>query len=608
MGRGRWREREIELEAPSSYPEFRRGAWELTTELTAAEAMEKLPGMEGWAWQVDVPRAAIPASGSECAEAPETGGGLAVAVHWLQVRCPRCGAEVRLGCPGQSAFQLHGDADGGLPVGAFRGWDGPEADEALGYRSPAREALRLLRQCALPTLDRTGSVRVGSHPAWDMRQRCPLCGEEFLACFQEGAAQEPDAGHDRPRAFLIERVGAHGSAEAVGVRTVGSGGPERIVLDLDTGLAWVDGRAFLKTSAADLLGLSVDVCRGSSMVHDRAVLRAVVDAAESARPELQAGRDRAGELQWVDIAERNRFLGYPEGFYSDAFVQAGSASCFYGCACNLPRRYEDLAPFYSLSGLPDCKSIRRLAFERPAFIALALCADRPPFENVDLLRRLMAHRHGPRYFALTADKRFALFWRALAELKGERAVWRWMEGRDPRDFPDEGAMIGLHDHHRRLGELAADFAPDLKVASIMEAAPLMAAAASDGRASLVPYGYGERQTALAASVGGFDFSLPASPAELARAGAELRSCLSCYADRVPDQSVIVLVRSRDALVAAVELDGPCRQILQKRAARNERIDPAPPLGMAIAEWFDAKRLPDAAAQARRHDAAHSDPQ
>jgi len=134
----------------------------------------------------------------------------------------------------------------------------------------------------------------------------------------------------------------------------------------------------------------------------------------------------------VDFAIANRLRGYPDALYEGVFIRnRWHPDSYTPCMAPfgvLPVSYEGADDAYRLSGLPQAKSIRRIAFGQPLFISYAHAVRSIPFDDPNILRDLLSNESALRLLeALRHSRGEVTIFEYLRETRGELATWTYVK-------------------------------------------------------------------------------------------------------------------------------------------------------------------------------------
>lgn len=301
-------------------------------------------------------------------------------------------------------------------------------------------------------------------------------------------------------------------------------------------------------------------------------------------------RGCAPGLNVLDLAFANRLQGYPDDLYRNLFTTPRYDSVAAPFAA-LPIRYADIATAYDASGLPQCKSIRRISFRQPLFISYAHNLDRIPFSDPNLLRQLLSDRAALRVLNAQYDycgDGISVF-EFLRETRGELGTWNYL-----KKLIDAGNNF---DFLFRKGErriVAGEIGTFLASQKIAEAARTLSYIFSRemvfSRGIQEAYSYSWETAQMEGDVGPFSFWLPRTPLDLLKAGMELRNCLADYVYWIDDERAVLIVSRAGSPVGAVEVKTHRQCVVQAKARFNKEIVKGSALESAFAEWMCDKRL------------------
>lgn len=391
---------------------------------------------------------------------------------------------------------------------------------------------------------------------------------------------------------------------------VSAGRCEELCLRLDDGNVEVDGQLAREEPAnaeAPQPDAGPSACETLAMVSYGFICHEMVDAVQEllarnydSPDSLEQCLSALGKTKiatWrdsrlMDLAFANRFRGYPDQFYEKAY--ALDRNLQYGllyawrAGSVLPMNYEECDAAYRASCLPNVESVRRVAFGQPWIIALAHRLERIPFEDVNILVRLLEHPSAFRMLdglqGLQKGQKAALDY--LVELYGEpKALMCLMYVCCLRG--------GIGSLGRQVPRLSDRVVAQLKKLGVQGAADALAALASDALAGssgaldsadlFAEYEYPEQVKALEGEVRGFRFTLPDAPWDYITAGVQLHNCLRKYAVSASDETVL-LVHRGEKLVGAVGVHAGTREVVQAYAACNCPVENVPGFAEALAEW------------------------
>ena len=378
--------------------------------------------------------------------------------------------------------------------------------------------------------------------------------------------------------------------------------PKSIRFDLSRGFTEVDGVQLLKNDehSGDDLGLLLPgfsceklLAHIASLMDERngRVARVLELVGVSRRRNRHLPTATAGK-SFIDLAIANRFHNYPDAFYLNLFTQRSEwEKDLMGLVpfAALPVLYEDVPRVFDMSGLPSCKSIRRLAFGQPLFISYAHRLRQMPFDDPNILASLLSHEKALAFLELLegAEGDTTVF-EYLKESREDLAVWRYLKRLMNDGFLDDISTGGYRE------------ALDAETTRMVDALPIGKASSAlaavfkfhrQGRSVFDDYDYTSAEWQLRGTAGGFDFELPRNPLEMTLAGEELGNCLASYADRLSKQSTtIVVARRGNKLVGAFEVLLEEGMVMQARARFNDPLSSCKGLREACESWANEKGL------------------
>lgn len=485
-----------------------------------------------------------------------------------------------------------------------------------GKEPPYSELTRLLGQIPLPFDEdwtRIQSKRLGSRlPGYMGIYQCQHCGGYWYARTAEFSLRSEASGLAGPPINTLRHIKAVVKAGKRWIKIsfdkpVGPKGFSRVAFDTVGGLFEVDGVQGFKSARGTrdclgllpldfecpgLLGLTLDLLaeRIGSIRADSATL-----ACGRANCE---GKD-SEPLRIVDLALANRFRGYPDSFYRAAYegislrthgIDSASASwrvpeirLFEG----LPVDFHDIPDAYAACGLPDAKSIRRLAFKQPWLIAYAFAYDRMPFDDVNLLRAFLSGDNALEKARLAACGARNNIFEYVKETRGELAAWKMLTcppiGLDSIIYLSCDASEIPPQVRNQIGAL-----PLKRAVPILESLALYSCDHSDWEQNfkklVVGYEYAETALSLQGDYGQVRFRLPGNGLELIAAGDQLKNCLGSYVCLQGNETYVVEIFHETKLAGAVEVDLTARRVLQARGPCNRSLEMAPAIHRAFRAW------------------------
>lgn len=134
------------------------------------------------------------------------------------------------------------------------------------------------------------------------------------------------------------------------------------------------------------------------------------------------------------LVAANRFVGYPVAFYNEMALSAtgqsstGGLELVYPLKTGLPRECAEVEALYEQMGLPEGEQLKRCLSERPQLLIDIRRKPDLPFVSADVLARFFQL---PRIDfcmrILSFYPQSAAGWRRLVEVKGEEAVFSYIE-------------------------------------------------------------------------------------------------------------------------------------------------------------------------------------
>lgn len=377
-----------------------------------------------------------------------------------------------------------------------------------------------------------------------------------------------------------------------------------IRLDLARGYTEVDGLQLMKGDApvspslARLpLGFSCDELLSlvSSLMSERiGNTKRALQLVKAARCGTVPGSLYGPGTNILDLAIANRLRGYPDALYEHVFRKR--VWCPGDCTPRiapfgvLPVNYDEIGRAFELSGLPQCKSIRRAAFEQPLFIAYSQAARTIPFKDPNILKSLLSSDAAlPLLHALGRSHGNITVFEYLIEARGELATWRYVE-----DLVGRGELLAFLSYGGRRQVLDERARRVIDRLPVDKAAPVLRGILAEDAHCEVgltgEYEYDQQQLELQGSLSGFDFILPPTPLSMILAGTELGNCLPAYASRIEKRSTIIVERSEGNAIAALEIDADESCVVQAKGKHNKQIPRQGALYSAFTAWLHDKRL------------------
>ena len=386
---------------------------------------------------------------------------------------------------------------------------------------------------------------------------------------------------------------------------------ESIVFDLVRGYTSVDGRQLMKENFATDVGIFAFPfgfhCEGL-ISHLLALLGErigsidhAVNRLRNSRISCHSGGSLGNAVSFVDLAVANRLRGYPDALYESILAGLDNRRNVVNRSWKwvrqfdvLPIRYENIESVYGSSGLPQVKSIRRIAFAQPLVIASVMELDQIPFSDLNILSAMLRHEKALTILdVLTMDDRGGLsVFSCLKRTHGELATWKFMEG-----LVDDQARL------RVIGTRSQKLSLDPGVLSRASSMPIKKAAGFYQEAIMnlnwllkpisEKYAYSQKVKQLEGDSAGFAFVLPSTPLEFIYAGADMGNCLAQYVHHScqgVDYPIVLLVYEGGNLAGAVEMDEDCMTVIQANARYNKPIDSNSLLEKAFLSWMEDKGL------------------
>ena len=574
------------------------------------------------------------------------GGSAHIRAHYLTAVCPHCGIKEQLEHGRWRVYRageckiahIIDDECDDEPQGASRcyadhprDWmpfdDGelaPLTDNSegiempYGNRLPVQELKAHLRQ---PTLSHGGidvgtSRRVyGRIGGYKGIYSCQHCGKAYYVVYNAPNQDDPVIRPDDLKPYEAQTpfftcaqinvlIESRANDITIGFSPPLEGHINTIRFELARGYMEVDGLQLMKGdepvspsfahlplgfACAELLSLV------SSLMSERiGDVERALQLVKSARYNTVPGSMYGSGVNVLDLAVVNRLQGYPDALYENIFPKR--TCCPEDCVPYiapfgvLPVNYDEIEKVYGLSGLPQCKSVRRAAFEQPLLITYAQTARTIPFKDPDVLTNLLSGDAAlPLFDALSRSRGEISVFEYLLESRGELAVLRYVEsliGKGKRlAFLGCGGRRRVLDEHTRR---AIDKLPVDKAGSVLQGILIEDACCEVDLTG--EYEYDQQQLELQGSLFSFDFILPPTPLSMILAGAELGNCLSAYASRIEKRSTIVVVRSEGSAIAAVEVDADKSCVVQAKGKYNKQIPRQGALYSAFTTWLHDKRL------------------
>lgn len=566
--------------------------------------------------------------------------------HYLTATCPHCGIQERLEhgrwrvyYAGESRIaHIIDDECDDEPRGTSRcyadhpcDWmpfdDGKLAlltdnDENIempyGNHLPVQELKARLRQLALPLEDvdiENGERVFGRIGGYKGIYSCQHCGNAYYVIYNTPQWEDPVVRPDTLRAYEAQTpivactqisASIESDAEDITIRFSPplDGHINTIRFDLAWGYTEVGRVQLMKgdepaspSFACLPLGFSCDSLLSfvSTLMSERiGDTKHALQLVKSTRCGTVPGSLYGPGTSFLDLAIVNRLRGYPDALYKNIFHKR--VWCPEDCTpCiapfgALPVNYDEIEKAYGLSGLPQCKSIRKAAFEQPLFISYAQTARAIPFKDPNVLKSLLTSDAAlPLFDALSRSRGEITVFEYLIETRGELATLRYVENLIGRS--NWLGFLGCGGRRRMLDERTRQVIDKLPVDKASSA--LQGILTGDASCNLdltSEYEYEQRQLDLQGSLSNFDFILPSTPLSLILAGAELGNCLSIYANRIEKRSTIVIVRREGNTVAAVEVDADKSCVVQAKGRHNKQIPKQGVLNSAFTAWLFDKHL------------------
>ena len=445
---------------------------------------------------------------------------------------------------------------------------------------------------------------------------CRHCGGHWYA-YTKGLWPVSESSETLQRQFaLARRIKATVTAEKRWLRVdfdrgIGSGGITHVAFDTSGGLFEVDGVQGFKTEKGTRSCLEQVDCDFAcpelfdlvgGLLFERIPSFGPSTAALSSRRKSLGGRWSREGMRVIDFAIANRFRDYPEAFYAEAYEEPPAESDstrnsrFFPDVRfheGLPVHYRDVPAAYESCGLPDAKSIRRLAFRQPWIIAYAASFVRLPFKDVNLLRAFLSRDDALKMARLAAGEASHSIFEYIKQTRGELAAWR-MICHPPVDLREVFYLWCSNATAPQSVRTSLDSMPLKEALDIL----VLVAYASCDESSwrriathlFLDYAYTEEMTALQGTYGGVRFCLPKTGMCLLRAGSELHNCLASYVDAQEAGSLVLTMQHGDELVGAVEVDLMERLIIQAKGPCNAAIAQDKAIFGAFEEWAHANGL------------------
>ena len=296
----------------------------------------------------------------------------------------------------------------------------------------------------------------------------------------------------------------------------------------------------------------------------------------------------------VDFAIANRLRGYPDALYERVFVQSRwHPDSYTPCMAPfgvLPVSYKGVDDAYNLSGLPQVKSIRRIAFGQPLFISYAHAIRSIPFDDPNILKDLLSNDSALRLFeAIRRSRGEVTIFEYLRETRGELTTWTYikalMSGSAPLYF------LGFGGKRKALGNGVKQMVDRLPIGKAGEVLQGVLSECEDcGRDLLEEYGYTMNERHLEGAAGGFDFKLPPSPLDVIVVGADMGNCLSGYVDRIGGNRAVIIAYRNGRAEGAIDVRMEDLRVTEARARCNKALSSNRALNEAFYSWIQEKRL------------------
>ena len=391
-------------------------------------------------------------------------------------------------------------------------------------------------------------------------------------------------------------------------RNIGNGGPSHLSFDTLGGIFEVDGVQGFKTQRGTKLCLqeldySFECPRLFDIVGELLFER--VQSFDSAVTTLLTRRAALGG-QWtkdglciVDYAIANRFRNYPIAFYNESY-KATSKSCIRGVRFSegLPVHYCDVLAAYEACGLPNVKSIRRLAFAQPWIISYATYFTRLPFKDVNLLRAFLSGERALHNAELAADEVSHSIFEYVKKTRGELAAWKMIRclntGHSSVNLQDVFNLYCAGETTFQSERTPLDFMPLKEALNILVC--LCNATHNESRWHesishlFLNYSYTKEMVALQSVYRNVKFCLPETGMDLLKAETKLHNCLSSYIVDQGASSLVLTMQRSEKLVGAIEVDICERKVLQALGPCNVNLTEDKAIFEAFKEWAESNKL------------------
>lgn len=575
-------------------------------------------------------------------ETSQDGTGPLVEAHYLTFTCPHCGTHEHLlherwfayasqaGIPilkkeaaddAEATCRTFADLPRAwmpfspgqlIPIGALNG----RVESPYGHYSPVEKFIAYMKQPRLPfeedwhPLIQLTYGQFGSY--WGV-YACQHCEQPSYVTYLE-------PNDVSPMSHTINTSLSTGSIPVISLRQIRAtvisnaraisidfdppvdGRIKNVTFELVRGFTTIDGFQLMKQNvhsvselAAFPLGFSCD----QLLSHLNTLMDERIHGAERATHLVAESRYNACKnsveiepgLSFVDLAIANRFQGYPADFYRNIFSKLERRGTIIAPFDILPIRYEDIDGAFNQSGLPQCKSIRKMAFQQPLLISYAQSSNQIPFEDPNILASLLSDEAALCVLEVLRRSRVNMTtFDYLKKAYGELETWKYL-----KSLIDSHESLEFLAYSGKQALLTSDVRAFIHSLRIDRAARFLSRLWTDGTSALEhgifeEYSYEVDRLRLESTVKGFDFELPRTPFDLIVAGEELGNCLAKYTGLIDKRTTVVIISRAGKPEGAVEVEIDNKHVVQAAARFNETISQSPALNEAFTTWLREKDL------------------
>lgn len=555
-------------------------------------------------------------------------GDLSITVRWLESSCPYCETtssakherwvyvpdwenetdEFRISADlpyweNDDCLQKENDSnqcflvyDGELPLGPSSHFEklesNPIAEKPYGQSNPADAAICELSQgrfqgFGFPKFSKS----LGSNERFAGTYHCECCGNYYsvqFGAFSErriSAAELNRMASSRSRPYSPEpKIILTCKRDNLAIDIGGSEAGTKIEFNLSSGITFIDGLPLMRAPSARPNGFAWRLLKGMDLFGD-------ADFCEELAFLLP--RSVVPGKGWLPLDDirvlviANRFRGYPKSFYFKTWESLRKGrDHFVQMALELPMSYRDIESVYWKTGLPDKKSLRRILFSNPLLLAYAIGCPFMPFRNVDILARMLDSARAMDYLTAFQEEYVCRAWWLMSRAKGDAATFAFLE-KIPTDEVLNLARAAWTNHSINGCASTSVCLEKLRGRSIKDGfkeLPYLIWECETGKSSQGAYKYSKQQVQLEREIDGYSFELASNPHDLISASIELHNCLDTYADRVPGDVLVFLIRRQGKVHGAVEVKD--RKVIQAHTSCNRPLSVCQGVDEAFHSWCE----------------------